>query len=95
MRKKVKKALVCAAAALAACGLTFAAECTGEYYRADALDGDYSYSEVVSNGGFAVEAGNFVYFINGVEANTADNTYGDVQKGALVRISKDNLAAGN
>ena len=95
MRKKVKKALVCAAAALAACGLTFAAACTGEYYRADALDGDYSYSEVVSNGGFAVEAGNFVYFINGVEANTATNTYGDVQKGALVRISKDNLAAGN
>ena len=95
MRKKVKKALVCAAAALAACGLTFAAACTGEYYRSDALDGDYSYSEVVSNGGFAVEAGNFVYFINGVEANTADNTYGDVQKGALVRISKDNLAAGN
>ena len=95
MRKKVKRALVCAAAALAACGLAFAGACTGEYYRADALDGDYSCSEVVSNGGFAVEAGNFVYFINGVEANTADNTYGDVQKGALVRISKDNLAAGN
>lgn len=94
MRKKVKRALACAAAATLAAGLTFAAACSGDYFRADALAGDYS-GEVVSNGGFAVEKGNYIYFINGVESNTAENSYGDVQKGALVRISKDSLASGD
>ena len=94
MRKKVKKALVCAAAAVLACGLTVSAACSGGYYKADKLDGDFS-GNVVSNGGFAVEKGNYVYFINGIESNTAVNSYGDVEKGALLRISKTDLAAGN
>lgn len=96
MRKNVKRALACAAAAALAGGLTFAAACGGNYYSSAPLDGDYSYTEVVSNGGFAVEAGDWVYFINGVESNTAENnSYGDVVKGSLVRISHENLAAGN
>ena len=95
MHKKVKRALACAAAASLAAGLTFAAACSGEYYNSDSLSGDYSYDEVVSNGGFAVEAGDYIYFINGVETNTASNDYGEVQKGSLVRISKSSLAAGN
>ena len=41
--------------------------------------------EVSSNGGFAVVKGDYVYFINGKGANTDDNTYGKVVKGALVR----------
>ncbi len=94
MRNKVKKALICAAAAVVVCGLTVSAACSGGYYKADKLEGDIS-GNVVSNGGFAVEKGNYVYFINGVESNTATNSYGDVEKGALVRISKSNLAAGN
>ena len=93
MRKKVKKALVCAAAALIAAGLTVTAACSGNY-KSDALTGDIS-GNVVSNGGFAVEKGNYIYFINGVESNTAVNSFGDVLKGSLVRISKENLAAGN
>lgn len=93
MRKKVKKALVCAAAALVAAGLTVTAACSGNY-KSDALTGDIS-GNVVSNGGFAVEKGNYIYFINGVESNTAVNSFGDVLKGSLVRISKENLAAGN
>lgn len=96
MRNKVKKALACAAAACLAAGLAFAAGCSGEYHRADALEGDISYTgEAISNGGFAVEAGNYIYFINGVASNTETNTYGEVQKGSLVRISKSDLAAGN
>lgn len=96
MRKNVKRALACAAAAVLAGGLTFAAACSGNYYSSAPLDGSYEYDEVVSNGGFAVQAGDWVYFINGVESNTADsNSYGDVVKGSLVRISLENLAAGN
>ena len=94
MRNKVKKALVCAAAAVLAGGLTVsAAGCSG-YYKSDALEGDIS-GTVVSNGGFAVEKGDYIYFINGVESNTAANSYGDVQKGSLVRISKQSLADGD
>lgn len=70
-----------------------AAGCGG-FYKSDKLEGDIS-GEVVSNGGFAVEKGNYVYYINGIEQNTADNTYGNVEKGALMRISKSDLAAGN
>lgn len=58
---------------------------------------DYS-GEVSSNGGFAVVKGDYVYFINGVESNTADNTYGTPVKGALLRtkvadLGKDNAAS--
>ena len=84
---------MCAAAALIAAGLTVTAACSGNY-KSDALTGDIS-GNVVSNGGFAVEKGNYIYFINGVESNTAVNSFGDVLKGSLVRISKENLAAGN
>ena len=94
MRSRVKKAACCVAMAAAFTGLMFASACS-DYYDATALDGDYSYTDVVSNGGFAVEAGNYIYFINGVESSDADNTYGDVQKGSIVRISKEDYAAGN
>lgn len=45
-----------------------------------------------SNGGFAVTKGDYVYFINGVQSNTADNAYGEPEKGAIYRISTENFA---
>ena len=45
---------------------------------------DYA-GEVSSNGGFAVVKGDYVYFVNGSQESTADNTFGSVVKGALVR----------
>ena len=76
--------LAASAASLAACGYSFTP-----------LGGDFSSGEVVSNGGFVVEKGNYVYFINGVETYTSDNTYGTPVKGALMRIAKSDLEAGN
>ena len=55
---------------------------------------DYS-GEVSSNGGFAVVKGEYVYFINGVETNAADNAFGKPVKGALVRVKTADLATGN
>ena len=75
-------AMTLSAVSLAACNTAFTP-----------LEGDYS-GEVSSNGGFVVEKGNYYYFINGVEAYTADNTYGEVVKSALMRISKSDLAEG-
>ena len=68
--------------------------CNG-VYRGDKLDGYVTEASVASNGGFAVEKGEFVYFINGMEDYTEPNVYGDVVKGALMRIKKSDLNAGN
>lgn len=92
MLKKGKKflllllALALTVGALAGCG----------NYRSDALDG-YTPSDnaAESNGGFVVKKDSWYYFINGAEDYTADNTYGDVVKGSLMRISETDLSAGN
>lgn len=64
-------------------------------YKGDALSGYVSAAEVSSNGGFAVQKGDYVYFINGMENATADNTYGNVVKGSLMRVSASALVSGN
>lgn len=91
MLKTLKKILP----ALLALALAFAAlaGCAGAY-TSSPLGGNLE-GEVSSNGGFAVQKGEYVYFINGIEDYSADNTYGSVEKGALVRIAAADLAAGN
>ena len=94
MRKYGKRILGIVAAATMLCSMTVAAGCGKTDFKWVApVEADYA-GDPVSNGGFAVEKGNYVYFINGVESNTADNTYGAVTKGALMRITKAQLAAG-
>ena len=44
-----------------------------------------------TNGSFFVEKGNYVYFINGKEAVTSSNKFGKVEKGALLRVKKEDL----
>ncbi len=67
------------------------ASCTTEVKLSD----DGSASTVTSNGGFLVETGNYVYFINGSEYYSEDNTYGNVSKGALVRMEKSSIGKAN
>ncbi len=92
-RKKIVSltvASVCLASA-------FAFTACGE--KAWSLDETLSYTPsteaAVSNGGFAVEKGGYVYYINGSAAYDGDNTFGKVEKGALKRISTENLKTGN
>lgn len=94
MKKRFNKIICVSVAAISALGITVAAGC-GKYYSQKALGGDYLSGTVISNGGFAVEKGNYVYFINGVESNTAENEFGKPQKGAIYRISSANLSAHN
>ena len=70
-----------------------AAACDG-IYKGDKLSGSIE-GAVSSNGGFAVEKGNYIYYINGKQSNTADNTLGKVETGAIMRISKSDLALRN
>lgn len=96
MRNNGKKILSLVAAATFL-GATFAfAGCDDKNYSGEKLN-DYvsSQNAATSNGGFAVEKDGFIYFINGAESNTAENKYGDVVKGALMRISKSDLESGN
>lgn len=51
----------------------------------------YAGGEVSSNGGFSVEVGDYVYFINGIATATDKNTFGTPVKGSLVRMKKTDL----
>ena len=87
----MKKITVLLLAVVMAFGLVFAGcnnSKTNYSNNLSGLDG-----EVSSNGGFAVVKGEYVYFINGIAANTDDNTFGKPVTGALVRIKKSDLAA--
>ncbi len=54
-----------------------------------------NWGDVVSNNGFIAETQNNVYFINGIGASTADNTFGQVVQGSLMGISKADLISGD
>ena len=81
--------------------LLAAALCAGLFigcsasYAADPLEGGLPQGEVSSNGGFVVQKGNYVYFINGSADYSGDNTYGDVVKGSLMRIAVSALESGD
>lgn len=86
----MKKIIVTLLAVIMSLGLVFAGcnqSSTHYENKLDGLDG-----KVASNGGFVVEKGDYVYFINGVAANTDDNTFGKPVTGALVRVKKSDLA---
>lgn len=89
MRKPFTKIICVIVAVIVAAGIWLFAGC-GNLYDGDKLSGSID-GAVTSNGGFAVEKGNYLYFVNGSESYTADNSYGTPVKGAIMRISKENL----
>ncbi len=93
---KSKKIISIAAAAVLSFSTLAISGCKAKGYQGENMEGFVAgvKDDVSSNGGFVVEKGDYVYFINGQEASTANNTYGKVVKGALMRISKADLAAG-
>lgn len=91
MKKRFTKIICVIAGLIAALGITLTAGCSGYYDRKPLAADDGA--NVVSNGGFAVATDGYVYFINGVESNTADNTFGSPVKGAIYRIAGDKFKA--
>lgn len=100
MLKKGKKVLLLILAF--ALVLALLAGCSGGWtasqVRYDEANGGKG-GAVSSNGGFVVQKGEgdnaWFYFINGVQTNSADNTYGDVVKGSLMRISAADMESGS
>ena len=91
MRNMLKKLMtIFTAGALAVSGAASLAACAGSFKTPSGIPS----GAVTSNGGFVVEKGEYVYFINGVETYTSDNTYGQPVKGSLMRITKSDLSAG-
>lgn len=93
MRKRFIK-IICGAVAMACTfGAMFAAGCT-KSVQLSGIEFTEAFEKMPakSNGGFAVTKGDYVYFINGVQSNTADNAYGEPEKGAIYRISTENFA---
>lgn len=93
MLKKGKKflmlllTLALSAGTLAGCGKTLDRKPLDGYEPSD--------NAAESNGGFVVKKDSWYYFINGAEDYSADNTFGDVVKGSLMRISETDLANGD
>lgn len=91
MRDKIKRLTGLVAAAVLSVTAASFAGCSDNYSTNVPGSGIFE-GEAASNGGFVVEKGDYIYFINGAESYTASNEYGDVVKGALMRISKSDLS---
>ena len=92
MSRRFTKIICTIIASVVALGILLVAGCS-DGHTDKALGGDMFTGEVKSNGGFAVEKGNYIYFINGAEGNTAENDYGTPVKGAISRISVEDYKA--
>lgn len=89
MSKRFTKIICAILAAVVALGILLVAGCSeGHTDKALGGSGIFTTDDAESNGGFAVEKGNYIYFINGVQSNSANNEYGKPVKGAISRISK-------
>lgn len=85
----MKKKLQIFVAAVAVAVLVFALVGCTESLKQDAIATEFS-DKVESNGGMAVVYGDYLYFINGHAESSADNTFGQVVKGAIARIKYEN-----
>lgn len=94
MKKHVTKIICASVAAVVATSIGLAAGCS-DYHKGVSVDYKPSTAVATSNGGFAVEKDGYVYFINGPESNSSDNTYGTPVKGSIMRIAVAELDKGN
>lgn len=93
MSKRFTKIICVIVAVIVAAGIWLLSGC-GNFYKGTQLSGDID-GTVSSNGGFLVEKGDYIYFVNGIESYTATNTYGTPVKGSIMRISKQDFADRN
>ncbi|MBO4381276.1 MAG: hypothetical protein J5815_03900 [Clostridia bacterium] len=83
MKKKI--ILIFTAIALVAVLASCLVACNKGYNWKSVGGGDAN-AEVVSNGGYVVKQGNYLYFINGYVGNAEDNSFGTPVKQAIVRV---------
>lgn len=85
MKKKLLVLIIAVFAAVAVLS-----GCT-ETFRQNAISGDYDNLTIESNGGLAVRAGKYVFYLNGYAGQDGENVFGEALKGAVMRATiKDN-----
>lgn len=85
----MKKRLISVLAAIMLLVICVTALVACNHYEWNGIGGGDSRAASVSNGGFFVKQGNYAYFINGYVGADADNTWGNVIKGGIVRAELD------
>lgn len=95
MRKSFTKFICLASAITVAISSAAISACSKKYKVTPLKDGNLENAEITSNGGFAVKKGGYIYFVNGRENYTADNSFGTPVKGSLMRISESDFTAHN
>lgn len=81
MKKRI--AIISAALALVLALSLALVACNG--YNRPSIGAGESSAEVVSNGGYAVRQGKYLYYVNGFDGTDADNTFGTPVKQAILR----------
>lgn len=86
-----KSRIIIPAALVAAVALTPAlTACSGDHYSSVSFDAQDTSYAVTSQGGSAVQYGNYIYFINGTrgyeDTDGKNNVWGEVVKGGLYRV---------
>ena len=95
MRKRFTKIICAAVAAISALGIVAASGCSKEYKWNAVSDKDTSSVVAGTNGGFLVQTGDYVYFINGKASYLDDNTFGSAVRGSVQRIKKSDFESKN
>lgn len=87
----IKKTLICVVALLMLATVAFAA-CNGSSFK-PTVDLPTGSVVVSTNGGIAVQYGDYIYYVNGLASATTANTYEnvDARTGAICRIKVDKL----
>lgn len=67
------------------------ASCAKEDYTFTALSTEGTGGDVVSNGGMALQQGDYYYYVNGAVSYALDNTFGSVLEGSIVRVKITDL----
>lgn len=83
MKKKLLISVLCIVLCLT---LGLALVACNENYKQDAVPTDLNGARITSNGGSAVVVGKYLYFINGYAGADVDNAFGNVVKGAVMRV---------
>lgn len=84
MKKKLSKIIIMLFATVLLVAMLVACN---ENTKQDAVTTDIpDGAKVENNGGVAVKYGNYLYFINGLAGETANNEFGKVVKGAVMRV---------
>lgn len=86
--KQMKKKLIMLVSICALVLITILSLTACNKYKWNKIDGGDASAASISNGGYVVEQGNYVYFINGYVGDVTENNWGNAFKQSIMRCEK-------